>query len=367
MAHKQLVEVCNFPDSIVTKESISEVEICVAGVTAIQKTVIDSVGTEVVTYKTTNGSVLATPASFTYGACLAVEPSITVNVPNCNNTTTPQIVDEVNGVYLLNPSKFHTEIIYDVVVANISGTIPYTFTAPRTVSISYSSIVLTNDSLSPQVSFWTDFGDGYNDVGGNPQHTYNTDGTYEIKSYLIATSGNKILFITKEITINAGTIVYNSVTNPEAVNKNYNVAINVGLLQNYCDNTPIGSPYSPNGIAATLQGTAWLIPPPVRDELEDNADYQTIISTPLVQRVHQNFVVTGTTPLVIPAGLISISITKTNNTGIVNISGDNGTNFPLTFNRENFADSVNEAVSTLSSYTITGTLPGTTFKVHIIR
>lgn len=85
------------------------------------------------------------------------------------------------------------------------------------------------------------------------------------------------------------------------------------------------------------------------------------------QRQHENFVVTGTTTLVIPAGAISISVTKTNNTGIVNISGDNGTNFPLTFNRENFGDAVNEGYSTLSAYTITGTLAGTTYKVHIIR
>ena len=87
----------------------------------------------------------------------------------------------------------------------------------------------------------------------------------------------------------------------------------------------------------------------------------------ILQKIHENFVVTGTTPLVIQSGAISISITKTNNTGVVNISGDNGINFPLTFNRENFTDSVNEAVSTLSAYTITGTLTGTTYKVHIIR
>ncbi len=90
-------------------------------------------------------------------------------------------------------------------------------------------------------------------------------------------------------------------------------------------------------------------------------------TTPVIQRIHENFVVTGTTPLVIPVGAISISITKTNTTGVVNISGDNATVFPLTFNRENFTDNVNEAVSTLSAYTITGTLAGTTFKVHIIR
>ena len=85
------------------------------------------------------------------------------------------------------------------------------------------------------------------------------------------------------------------------------------------------------------------------------------------QRIHENFVITGTTPLTIPDGAISISVTKTNASGIVNISGDNGIAFPLTFNRENFTDSVNESISTLSAYTITGTLAGTTYKVHIIR
>lgn len=85
------------------------------------------------------------------------------------------------------------------------------------------------------------------------------------------------------------------------------------------------------------------------------------------QRIHDNFVITGTTPLVIPSGLISISVTKTNNAGVVEISGDNSIAYPLTINTENYSDSVNEEVSTLSGYTITGTLAGTTYKVHIIR
>ena len=87
----------------------------------------------------------------------------------------------------------------------------------------------------------------------------------------------------------------------------------------------------------------------------------------LTQRTHENFVVTGTTPLVIPEGLLSISVTKTNNTGIVNISGDNGVDFPLELQGESFGDGLNEGVSTLSAYTITGTLAGTTYKIHIIR
>lgn len=87
----------------------------------------------------------------------------------------------------------------------------------------------------------------------------------------------------------------------------------------------------------------------------------------IIQRQHNNYLVTGTAPLVIPAGAISISIRKTNATGIVNISGDNATDFPLTVNNEVFTDGVTDGVSTLSAYTITGTAAGTTYKVHIIR
>ena len=86
-----------------------------------------------------------------------------------------------------------------------------------------------------------------------------------------------------------------------------------------------------------------------------------------IQRVHENYLITGTTPTIIPAGAISISITKTNSVGIVNINGDNGTNFPLTANNENYSDGVNEAVSTLSAYILTGTVAGTSYKVHTIR
>ena len=84
-------------------------------------------------------------------------------------------------------------------------------------------------------------------------------------------------------------------------------------------------------------------------------------------RIHENFVVTGTTPLVIPEGAISISVTKTSNKGQVLVSGDNSIDFPLDFKTENFTDSINEGYSILTEYTITGTDADTTYKVHIIR
>lgn len=295
--------------------------------------------------------------------CNFIDTAKTINAPICDGVLGNVPVDSVVGSYLLNPSKFHTETVYDTQNAAIGGTITYTYTAPRNVALDLNAVTVTNDGL---FGFWTDFGDGYNDFGNVPDHTYNADGAYEIKTYVILNSRNKILINAKEVTILSGIITYAPTGNTSTISRPYKHSINAAL-QNYCDITPQGSAYLANGSTYTPIGTLSLLREVIIDELEDNGDYQAIVATPTVQRRHENFVVTGTTPLVIPAGAISISVTKTNNTGVVNISGDNGTNFPLTFNRENFTDSVNEGYSTLSAYTITGTLAGTTYKVHIIR
>lgn len=286
-----------------------------------------------------------------------------ISVPNCDGTNTIQSVDQVTGTYILNQENKHTEKIYDVLTAVFGGTIAYTYNAPLEVVLSYSAVTIANDTVS---FYWTDFGDGYNDVGSNPSHAYNADGSYEIKSYGITLSGNKILLMAKEVNIFNGVISYAPTNLPQPVSATYQVLV-TSAFQDYCGSLLVGSPYNADGTPYTLIGDFVTERPIIIDELEDNADYQVSTLTPTVQRRHENFVVTGSAPLVIPAGAISISVTKTNNTGVVNISGDNATAFPLTFNRENFTDSVNEAVSTLSAYTTTGTLAGTTYKVHIIR
>ena len=289
-----------------------------------------------------------------------------VAITNCDGTTTNKTVDNIAGAYLLNQKNLHTEIVYDVLTAVFGGTIAYTYNAPLEVILSYSGVTIANDTVS---FYWTDFGDGYNDVGGNPSHAYNADGSYEIKSYAITASGNKILLIAKEVNIFGGVISYAPAALPQPVSATYKVFVGAAF-QDYCGSLLVGSPYNADGTPYTLIGDFEAEKPIIIDLLEDNGDYQASVAAPvttLVQRIHENFVQTGTTPLVIPAGAIAISVTKTNNTGVVNISGDNATDFPLTFNRENFADSVNEGYSTLSAYTITGTAAGTTFKVHIIR
>lgn len=294
---------------------------------------------------------------------IVVEPTYDVTYPACDGTNAIQTVNQVVGAYVLNQENKHTERIYDVLRAVFGGTISYAFSAPLKVTLSYSGVTIANDTIR---YYWTDFGDGYNDVGSNPSHTYNADGSYEVKSYGVTLSGNKILLTAKEVNISNGVITYAPPSLPQPVTASYNVLVS-SAFQDYCGSLLVGSPYNADGTAYTVIGDLETDRPIIIDELEDNADYQAaIVSTP-TQRIHENFVITGTAPLVIPAGAISISVTKTNNTGIVNISGDNSINFPLTFNRENFADSVNEEVSTLSAYTITGTAAGTTYKVHIIR
>lgn len=94
-------------------------------------------------------------------------------------------------------------------------------------------------------------------------------------------------------------------------------------------------------------------------------DEANVSSTCLTIRTHENYVYTSGS-LFIPTGAMSISITKTNSTGTIEISGDNGTVFPLTYINEVFTDGVNESVGLLSSYTIT-CVGGGTFKTHLIR
>jgi len=84
-------------------------------------------------------------------------------------------------------------------------------------------------------------------------------------------------------------------------------------------------------------------------------------------RKRSNFVITGTTPLFIGGNALSIIVTKTSSAGQVLINGDNGIDYPLDAQYEIFTDGVNEEVSTLTSYTITGSTPTTTYKVHLIR
>lgn len=199
----------------------------------------------------------------------------TAQVPNCAGTLDDKPVDSIVGAYILNQDNKHTEKIYDVLTAVFGGTIAFTYTAPRSITLSYSAVTLANDAIS---YFWTDFGDGYNDVGANPSHTYGADGSYEIKSYGITASGNKILLVAKEVNIVAGIVTYAPPALPQPVNVFQYQRLFAVALQDYCGKVPVGSPYNANGSTYTLVGNAFLEVPAITDHLEDNGDYQVATS-----------------------------------------------------------------------------------------
>lgn len=197
-----------------------------------------------------------------------------VPVPNCDWTTTNQNVDEITATYLLNQQNKHTEIMYDVVGAWLSWSALFWYTAPTNVWVDYSGVTITWDAI---LSYWTDFGDWYNDVWRSPSHSYNADGSYEIKGYAITASGNKLLLFAKEVNITSWTIIYWG-ANPQPVNRTYNI-LSSAVLQDYCNNTPVYT-YKPNWWAYTTVWTLFVVKPDIIDELEDNADYQASISSP---------------------------------------------------------------------------------------
>lgn len=158
--------------------------------------------------------------------------------------------------------------VCDVLTAVVGGTIPYTFAIPYNAAIDYSTVTLTNDTV---LFYWTDFGTGYSDVGPAPDHTYEADGHYEIKSYAVTASGNKILVAAKEVDVVAGVVTVTG-PNPHVPSRTYQVSVG-SAMQEYSGTTPVGTPINPDGSAYTVQGTlAWSCPV-VIDELEDNAEW----------------------------------------------------------------------------------------------
>lgn len=190
-------------------------------------------------------------------------------VPNCTGTLDDKPVDEINAVYLLNQENKHTETVYDVLTAVIGGAITYTYTAPLKVALTLNTVTVANDTL---VYMRTDFGDGYSDVGDSPSHTYNYDWSYEIKTYAVMASWNKVLLLAKEIVIVAWVMVYSPIINPAPVSRTYKIEV-ACALQDYCGGVLVGSPYNADGSAYTLIGDLDLCTPVVIDELEDNAEF----------------------------------------------------------------------------------------------
>lgn len=178
----------------------------------------------------------------------------TVNIPNCDSTSTPTEVDEVSGVYVLNQDKFHTERVYDNVTATLTGSFNAVIVGTN-LSFDFTNIVPTN---WVGANYLVDFGNGYTDTGGNPTFNYSNepDGKYEIKvfrGFVFPEGVRYYLLHAVEIQKTGSTLTLIG-ANPQTVNRSITYTTKE-VFQNYCDSTPVGSPYVANGTAATLLGT----------------------------------------------------------------------------------------------------------------
>jgi hypothetical protein len=260
------------------------------------------------------------------------------------------VVDPADMTLVSNCPVTEAYDVCDVVTATITGDITYTITGADVALSTLTGLTFTNDTVK---YFWTDFGNGFSDVGSNPSVTYVNDGHYEIKTYAVMTSGNKVLLAAKELDVVSGVITVVG-SNPQAVAQSYPVSVGTAM-QEYSGTTPVGSPTNPDGSAYTVQGTlAWNCPA-IIDDLEDNAEFnsqsqqsevqvETEIVSPLdptgsytgqlvrVERTYTNGVPTGVDyydtvtglPVTLPAGTTQLAPVSGLDTEVIELCDDNG-------------------------------------------
>ena len=189
----------------------------------------------------------------------------------------------------------------DTLEAVISGDLAFTL-AGNGVVVDTTGVLFANDSVR---FFWTDFGNGFSDVGNNPSIQYFSDGNYEIKVYAVMASGNKILLYAKEVVVTNGVAVLQGV-NPQPVTLNYDVA--VGSVYQYFNSVglPVGTPFNTDGTPYTVVGTLLFECPNIIDDLEDNAEYN---GTANAQLALVKTVIDGTGTIVVATGYKSASVT----------------------------------------------------------
>ena len=229
------------------------------------------------------------------------------------------VVDPADMTLVGNCPVTETREVCDVVSATITGNITYTITGAEVALSNLTTLTFTNDTVR---YFWTDFGNGFSDVGPTPSVTYVNDGHYEIKTYAVMASGNKILLVAKELDVVSGVITVVG-SNPQAVAQSYPVSVGTAM-QEYSGTTPVGSPTNPDGSAYTVQGAlAWNCPA-IIDDLEDNGE--PVIPPPIEVPGGAIIINTAALSVIAPANVRSFSVKGLANK-TYDISFDSGTNW----------------------------------------
>lgn len=257
-------------------------------------------------------------------------PIQTVDVPNCDGTTTPTQANTITATYLLNQLNKDTQRVYDNVTATLSGTIAL-ITAGTSVTVDVSSVVATN---WVGARYLVDFGMGHTDLGGSPNWDYvkEPDGNYEIKVYrqFVYPEGISFYLVQQFEVTRVGAVVNVNSANPATVNRAITYT-QKEVFQNYCEGLPVGSPYLADGTIATINGnlsisyreeeTEWL-------GAGDATDSE--FATQIINEIPNGITYTNDTGIKNPQpGLVkSITVTKQAGT-IVEVSFDSGGTYPL--------------------------------------
>ena len=182
--------------------------------------------------------------------CNFINTAKAIDVPLCDTSVNVE-VDSLVAAYVLNPNHRHTERIYVNATASLSGTFTTIITG-TSVSFDFGAIVATN--WTSPVSYAVEFGNGYTDLGGTPSFNFanEPDGHYTLKVYrAIRFADNDKYVLIGEVEIDkVGSTITIATTNPVGVGRNITYTVAEGL-QDYCDNVPFGSPYSINGAVVT--------------------------------------------------------------------------------------------------------------------
>jgi len=282
MAHKQLVEICNWEGMPVEIDltKVNWLPVCIAGIqwyvneysTFNNNTGVES--TPIKIYKQGAEGVITTtvpPGARQQGYCTVTPTTTNVNVPQCNGTTSVQAVNSQVAAYIMNTHHYTTETVYDTVNVSIGGTITPTITAPSTLNIPTVSVTNANDTL---LGYLVDYGNGFTDIifaGATSTYDFVNQpiSKYEVKIFGIYQSGNIILLSGIEYNFN-GTTLTQLTASPVSINRSFPRLVGTAK-QRFCDNTPVGSAFTPSGVYSII-GTLGFTQPIIRDEKFEGAD-----------------------------------------------------------------------------------------------
>ena len=203
--------------------------------------------------------------------CNLAETTKVAQVPSCAGTLDNKPVDSVVGAYLLNQENKHTERVYDVALAQMSGNAVVS-TAGTFITVALTTVAVTNDAI---LKFVIDWGNGFTDTIDSASSSVanfvnQPIGKYEAKIYGVMRSGNVLSLGSFEFNWNDPIITTITPVN-QLINRNYSVKVGEAL-QNYCNGVLVGTPYNANGTAYTATGTIRLLDPVLRDERFSIAD-----------------------------------------------------------------------------------------------